>query len=70
MYSDSSLILELVWEYNYTPEQARNIVDSYIENNQYDLLLQKLAFKQAKRITAYMEGEKHVQSDVPWADVV
>ena len=32
-YSKELLVLELVWEYNYTPEKANEVVSSYLDND-------------------------------------
>lgn len=54
-YSKELLVLELVWEYNYTPEKANEVVSSYLDNDKYDLLIGMLAAKSAQKITTYKE---------------
>ena len=54
-YSKELLMLELVWEYNYTPEKAEEIVSSYLDSGNYQLLIRALEIKPKQRVTVYKE---------------
>ena len=37
MYSEETIINELIWEYDYTETQAQSIVDKYKQSNKYGI---------------------------------
>lgn len=57
MESRETLVLELVWEYNYTPEEAEEIVSSYLDSGNYALLYDILKHKSVNKILAYKEAQ-------------
>lgn len=42
IYTADILTLELMWQCNYSAEKAKRIVDSYVDNNKQDILMQLL----------------------------
>ena len=56
MYSERTIINELMWEYDYTESQAQSIVDKYKQSNKYPDLCELIRHRVSARL---YEEEMH-----------
>ena len=56
MYSEETIINELIWEYDYTETQAQSVVNKYKQSNKYSELCELIQHRVFVRLS---EEEMH-----------
>lgn len=51
MYSEETIINELMWEYDYTESQAQSIIDKYKQSNKYLDLCELIQHRVSTRLS-------------------